>query len=75
MNTVFKYSKAIVGLLTALGVGLETAYPGDKWTSLVTTMIGAFVVYLVPNGNAGSTATASEVPSVPPVPADQPPVD
>lgn len=72
MNDIFKYSKAIVGVLTAIGVGLETAYPGDKWTSLVTTIIGAFVVYLVPNGNA-STTTAGSLPDVPPVPADQPP--
>lgn len=75
MQTIFNYSKLIVALLGALGVGLETAYPGDKWTTVITSIITAAVVYLVPNGNTGAATAVEQVPSVPPVPADQSPVD
>lgn len=45
-----KYSKLIVAILGAAGIGLETAYPGQQWSQFATAIGSAFLVYLVPNG-------------------------
>jgi hypothetical protein len=49
MSNLGKYNKGIVSILTAIGIGLQTEYPGSHWAVLATGIIGAVLVILVPN--------------------------
>lgn len=44
-----KYAKAIVAALAAVGIGLETRFPGSQWSAFATAVAGAYLTYLVPN--------------------------
>jgi hypothetical protein len=47
---VSAYSKFLAAALSALGTGLEVSvYHTQSWVPIVTTAIGAVVVYLVRN--------------------------
>lgn len=70
---ITNYLKAIAGILAPLGVGLETAFPGNRWSPLVITLISSSLVYLVPNvkGTAPVTGTTTATTTAePPVPVD-----
>lgn len=57
------YMKAIVAVIQAVLVGVQTYYPGAKWEPIVTAVVGAALVYLVPNtGNSGVSQANQESP-------------
>ena len=57
------YMKAIVAVIQAVLVGVQTYYPGAKWEPIVTAVVGAALVYLVPNSsNTGIQKANTESP-------------
>ena len=42
-------SKFLVAVMGAIVTGLGTYYGSEKWTPIVTTVVTALMVYLVPN--------------------------
>lgn len=44
-----QYLKAIVGVIGAVLAGLQEAFPGAHWVSLVSIAVTPVLVYLVPN--------------------------
>lgn len=58
------YLKAVVGVIGAVMAGIQSAYPGAHWVSLVSIAVTPLLVYLVPN--VPSPAKAAVPPAVPP---------
>jgi hypothetical protein len=56
------YSKFIVAALGAVTTALTTFYGTAHWVTVVSTVLSALVVYLVPN------VSVSKPPVVPPAP-------
>lgn len=59
MKNYTQYLKAIVGVLGAVLAGLQQAFPGAHWVSLVTLGVTPVLVYLVPNAARPAPAAAS----------------
>jgi hypothetical protein len=49
MNAILGYLKGHVALVSALGVALQTEYSHAKWAPAIQAVIGAILVYVVPN--------------------------
>lgn len=47
-----RYAKFLVGTASAIVTALVPYYGGDKWFVTVTAVLGAALVYLVPNQGA-----------------------
>lgn len=52
MKNYGQYLKAIVGVIGAGLAGLQQAFPGAHWVSVVTLALVPVLVYLVPNAPA-----------------------
>lgn len=66
MKNYSQYLKAIVGFLGAGLAGLQQAFPGAHWVTLVTLALTPVLVYLVPNAPkppAAAAAAAAPEPS------------
>ncbi len=75
MKNYGQYLKAIVGVIGAGLAGLQQAFPGAHWVSIVTLVLVPVLVYLVPNmpAPAAKAARPETVPSMmPPSPAQEP---
>lgn len=61
MGRLAPYAKAVIAVVFAVITAVQTLYPGQKWTMIVTAAIGALGVYLVPNA-ATPPASAAQPP-------------
>ena len=55
-------AKALIGAATALTTWLSTYYGGTRWEPAVVPVIGAALVYLVPNAKPPADAPGKDGP-------------
>lgn len=63
MTNYSQYLKAIVGVLGAVLAGLQQAFPGAHWVTLVTLGLTPVLVYLVPNAPRSAAKPAAVPPA------------
>lgn len=69
MSSLSPYLKAVVGVLGAVLAGLQEAFPGSHWVTLVTLALTPVLVYLVPNMPAPVKTVKDPAPVSEPEPA------
>lgn len=49
MTKYSQYLKAIVAIIGAIAIGLQTAFPSSHWATTITAAITSALVFLTPN--------------------------
>lgn len=56
-----QYAKAVIAILSAGAIALQTVYPTGKWHDAITAAVGAFLVWYVPNSAKATTPPVKDV--------------
>jgi hypothetical protein len=59
MRVFNEHAKSLIATLGAVGVALQTQFPGNHWAEFGTAIVTAFLVYFVPNTTSTKEATKS----------------